>query len=145
MSSAGSTTPTIDPAALSASNLPMWPAAVVPGLGAVRSGRPLRIPHIHPGKSHMPAVTVEDTLQLPRVPALTTQPAAERSVRSVTTAPQGYEGEGFPVRRAFAGVDWTRMGMGPIPASEKALERAGMTADDLDAICEALGAATPTA
>ena len=23
----------------------------------------------------------------------------------VTTAPQGYEGEGFPVRRAFAGVD----------------------------------------
>ena len=23
----------------------------------------------------------------------------------MTTAPQGYEGEGFPVRRAFAGVD----------------------------------------
>src|SRR5688500_19136901 len=31
--------------------------------------------------------------------------ARERRVRSVTTAPQGYEGEGFPVRRAFAGVD----------------------------------------
>jgi quercetin 2,3-dioxygenase len=28
-----------------------------------------------------------------------------RSVVSVTTAPSGYEGEGFPVRRAFAGVD----------------------------------------
>ena len=27
-----------------------------------------------------------------------------RPVRSVTTAPRGYEGEGFPVRRAFAGV-----------------------------------------
>jgi len=27
-----------------------------------------------------------------------------RSVRSVTTAPNGLEGEGFPVRRAFAGV-----------------------------------------
>jgi redox-sensitive bicupin YhaK (pirin superfamily) len=26
-------------------------------------------------------------------------------VRSVTTAPKGFEGEGFPVRRAFAGVD----------------------------------------
>jgi redox-sensitive bicupin YhaK (pirin superfamily) len=26
-------------------------------------------------------------------------------VRSVTTAPAGFEGEGFPVRRAFAGVD----------------------------------------
>jgi quercetin 2,3-dioxygenase len=26
-------------------------------------------------------------------------------VLSVTTAPSGFEGEGFPVRRAFAGVD----------------------------------------
>ena len=36
--------------------------------------------------------------------------------------------------RAIAGVDWKLMGMGPIPASEKALERAGLSADDLDAI-----------
>ncbi|MBW3614639.1 MAG: pirin family protein, partial [Actinobacteria bacterium] len=52
----------------------------------------------------MPAVTVEDILSLPRIPA----PAAgarPRPVASVTTAPHGYEGEGFPVRRAFAGVD----------------------------------------
>src|SRR3989442_1238909 len=28
-----------------------------------------------------------------------------RPVRSVTTAPRAFEGEGFPVRRAFAGVD----------------------------------------
>jgi len=28
-----------------------------------------------------------------------------RPVRSLTTAPHGLEGEGFPVRRAFAGVD----------------------------------------
>jgi redox-sensitive bicupin YhaK (pirin superfamily) len=28
----------------------------------------------------------------------------DRPVRSVTTAPSGFEGEGFPVRRAFAGV-----------------------------------------
>jgi len=28
-----------------------------------------------------------------------------RPVVSVTTAPSGLEGEGFPVRRAFAGVD----------------------------------------
>jgi redox-sensitive bicupin YhaK (pirin superfamily) len=53
----------------------------------------------------MPAVTIENPLTLPRVP--TTDPAVDRDrrVRSVTTAPQGYEGEGFPVRRAFAGVD----------------------------------------
>jgi redox-sensitive bicupin YhaK (pirin superfamily) len=50
----------------------------------------------------MPAVTA-DTLTLPRLP----EPAAgavERPVSSVTTAPSGFEGEGFPVRRAFAGV-----------------------------------------
>ena len=53
----------------------------------------------------MPAVTVNDVTVLPRVgvpdPALST----ERPVRSVTSAPSGFEGEGFPVRRAFAGVD----------------------------------------
>jgi len=36
--------------------------------------------------------------------------------------------------RAVAGVDWTRMGTGPIPASAKALERAGLSANDLDFI-----------
>jgi quercetin 2,3-dioxygenase len=52
----------------------------------------------------MPAITVENVLVLPRVsePDPTTP---ERSVVSVTTAPSGFEGEGFPVRRAFAGVD----------------------------------------
>ncbi len=51
----------------------------------------------------MPAVTVSDLTVLPRVIA---NPAARpRRVKSVTTAPQGFEGEGFPVRRAFAGVD----------------------------------------
>jgi quercetin 2,3-dioxygenase len=52
----------------------------------------------------MPAVTVDNLLALPRI----AEPAAEavdRPVRSVTTAPSGFEGEGFPVRRAFAGVD----------------------------------------
>jgi redox-sensitive bicupin YhaK (pirin superfamily) len=53
----------------------------------------------------MPAVTVENILTLPRVATpdpITTSP---RPVISITTAPQGFEGEGFPVRRAFAGVD----------------------------------------
>jgi redox-sensitive bicupin YhaK (pirin superfamily) len=51
----------------------------------------------------MPAVTVDDVTTLPRVQEV--GDAAQRSVRSVTTAPSGVEGEGFPVRRAFAGVD----------------------------------------
>ncbi len=53
----------------------------------------------------MPAVTVENPLALPRVPQPNPLTDRDRPVVSVTTAPQGYEGEGFPVRRAFAGVD----------------------------------------
>jgi redox-sensitive bicupin YhaK (pirin superfamily) len=50
----------------------------------------------------MPAVTA-DTLTLPRVVAV--GPADRcRPVRSITTGPRGYEGLGFPVVRAFAGV-----------------------------------------
>lgn len=52
----------------------------------------------------MPAVTVDDVLALPRVPTLDPTVASDRPVRSVTTAPSGFEGEGFPVRRAFAGI-----------------------------------------
>src|SRR5436305_15058408 len=52
----------------------------------------------------MPAVTVDDILVLPRVPEPDPATAADRPVLSVTTAPSGFEGEGFPVRRAFAGV-----------------------------------------
>ncbi|MDQ1685052.1 MAG: quercetin 2,3-dioxygenase [Frankiaceae bacterium] len=52
----------------------------------------------------MPAITVDDITTLTRVPAPDPS-ATQRPVRSVTTAPSGFEGEGFPVRRAFAGVD----------------------------------------
>ena len=52
----------------------------------------------------MPAVTVPDLTVLPRI-AVDSQRGTERDVRSITSAPSGFEGEGFPVRRAFAGVD----------------------------------------
>jgi len=51
----------------------------------------------------LPAVTVKDITLLPRVVGDPSTPS--RRVKSITTAPQGHEGEGFPVRRAFAGVD----------------------------------------
>ncbi|HEY1291831.1 MAG TPA: pirin family protein [Chloroflexota bacterium] len=53
----------------------------------------------------MPAVTVSNTLALPRITAVDLNHATLRPVRSITTAPRGFEGEGFPVRRAFAGVE----------------------------------------
>jgi len=51
----------------------------------------------------MPAVTVDDVLTLPRIAP--NPDGRDRRVVSVTTAPRGFEGEGFPVRRAFAGVE----------------------------------------
>ncbi|MGW3045800.1 pirin family protein [Kitasatospora sp. NPDC001159] len=53
----------------------------------------------------MPAVTVDNPLTLPRV--TTPDPAVEsaRPVLAVATAPEGHEGEGFPVRRAFAKIN----------------------------------------
>jgi redox-sensitive bicupin YhaK (pirin superfamily) len=53
----------------------------------------------------MPAVTVDNPLALPRVPVTDPAVRVDRAVMSVTTAPRGFEGEGFPVHRAFAGVD----------------------------------------
>ena len=53
----------------------------------------------------MPAITVADITVLPRIAAPDALAARERAVKSVTRAPSAFEGEGFPVRRAFAGVD----------------------------------------
>jgi quercetin 2,3-dioxygenase len=56
----------------------------------------------------MPAVTVDDVLVLPRLPV--PDPTTRfRGVRRLITAPSGLEGEGFPVRRAFAGVPLTEL------------------------------------
>ena len=54
----------------------------------------------------MPAITVDDVTDLKRLPRVG-ESATVRPVRTVVTAPGGFEGEGFPVRRAFAGVDLT--------------------------------------
>ncbi|MEO6957436.1 MAG: pirin family protein [Antricoccus sp.] len=54
----------------------------------------------------MPAVTVEDITTVARIDAIPVD-ARPRAVKSITTSPRGFEGEGFPVRRAFAGVSVT--------------------------------------
>jgi redox-sensitive bicupin YhaK (pirin superfamily) len=55
----------------------------------------------------MPALTVENPLTLPRVTA--PADAVARPVLAVATARSGVEGEGFPVRRAFAGIDYRHL------------------------------------
>ncbi|MDN5760338.1 MAG: pirin family protein [Tomitella sp.] len=59
----------------------------------------------------MPAITTDNPLALPRIREIADNGTGDettlrsRPVLGVSTAPQGYEGEGFPVRRAFAGID----------------------------------------
>lgn len=57
----------------------------------------------------MPAITVDDVLVLPRVGRLDEATTSYREARRVITAPSGVEGEGFPVRRAFAGVPYEEL------------------------------------
>ena len=52
----------------------------------------------------MPAHVPDDITVLPRIAVPDPTIARQRSIRSITNAPSGFEGEGFPVRRAFAGV-----------------------------------------
>lgn len=52
----------------------------------------------------MPAVTVPDLTVLPRLGPVDAS-KTRRPVVSITTAPSGFEGEGFPVKRTMAGVD----------------------------------------
>ena len=53
----------------------------------------------------MPAITVDNITVLPRIPTPDPSSVRQRSVKSISSAPSGFEGEGFPVRRAFHGVD----------------------------------------
>ena len=73
------------------------------------------------------------------VTAATSSPISIGAAAVLVTSAEFAERHGLTPRarlvsRAIAGVDWKRMGMGPIPASEKALERAGLGIDDIDFI-----------
>src|SRR5688572_22712435 len=61
--------------------------------------------HALPEDPNMPAVTTNDPLSLPAVTLADGTPAHFRSVQRVVDAIKTYEGEGFPVRRPFPGVE----------------------------------------
>jgi quercetin 2,3-dioxygenase len=77
-------------------------------LGSLLGGIPFWRANVEAGSSslehNMPAITPSDISDLPRISDPASHPGIERPVLSVTDAPLGLEGEGFPVRRAFAGV-----------------------------------------
>ena len=93
-----------------------------------------REPDLEKIRSLDPAFLEEGTIT-----AATSSPISIGAAALIVCSEDFAEKHGLPIRarivsRAVAGVDWTRMGMGPIPASEKALEKAGLTIDTIDYI-----------
>jgi len=91
-------------------------------------------PNIAKMKSLKPAFDKDGTIT-----AATSSPVTIGSGVMIVMAEERAKELGIPLRArfvttAFAGCDPTRMGMGPIPATEKALKRAGMTIDQIDVI-----------
>lgn len=81
-----------------------------------------------------PAFTEDGT-----VTAATSSPISIGAAAILITSAEFAENAGLTPRaevvsRAVAGVDWTRMGMGPLPATEKALQKADLKLDDIETI-----------
>ncbi len=108
--------------------------AVQNGAGPVERDEGPRQPDLEKIRSLAPAFLAEGS-----VTAATSSPISIGAAALLVTSDEFAARHGLAVRarilsRAVAGVDWTRMGMGPIPASEKALERAGLKVEDVDYI-----------
>ena len=73
------------------------------------------------------------------VTAASSSPISIGAAAILITSEDFAEENGLSIRaeivgRAVAGVDWTRMGAGPLPATEKALKKAGLSMDDIETI-----------
>jgi acetyl-CoA C-acetyltransferase len=81
-----------------------------------------------------PAFDKEGTVTAGNASGINDGAASVILMSAENAAKRGVEPLGRIVSWATAGVDPAIMGTGPIPASRKALERAGWTIDDLDLI-----------
>ena len=93
-----------------------------------------RVPDLEKIKSLNPAFIEDGTV----TPA-TSSPISIGASAVLITSKEFAESNGLTIRatikgRSIAGVDWKRMGMGPIPATEKVLNNTGMTIGDIDVI-----------
>lgn len=73
------------------------------------------------------------------ITAATSSPISIGAVAILVTSDEFAKQHGLDVRaeivsRAVVGVDWTRMGMGPLPATEKALRKAGLAMEEIETI-----------
>jgi len=101
-----------------------------------------REPDVEKIKSLKPAFSVDGT-----VTAATSSPITFGAAAIIVAGEDFAKKNKLQIRaeivsRAVAGVDWKRMGAGPLPATEKALKKAKMSMDDIETIelNEAFGA-----
>ncbi len=109
------------------------PIEIADGSSIVKDEGP-RTPDVEKIKSLAPAFIEDGT-----VTAATSSPISVGSSALLVTDEEYAHKHNLKIRskiisRAIAGVDWKQMGMGPIPASEKALKKAGLSFNELDAI-----------
>lgn len=93
-----------------------------------------REPDVEKIKSLQPAFIENGTIT-----AATSSPISIGASAILITSDEYAKQNGIKIRaevlsRAVAGVEWTHMGKGPLPASEKALKKAGLTLNDIQAI-----------
>jgi len=93
-----------------------------------------RTPNKEKIKSLNPAFRADGT-----VTAATSSPFSIGASAMLITSEKFANKHGLKIRasiegRAVAGVNWKMFGSGPVPATEKALEKTGLSMDDIDAI-----------
>jgi acetyl-CoA acetyltransferase family protein len=108
--------------------------AVTKGEETIEKDEGPRQPDLEKIRSLQPAFLEEGTITAATSSPISIGAAALIVCSDEFASRHGLNARARIVSRGVAGVDPTRMGMGPIPASEKALAKAGMKVDDLDYI-----------
>ena len=93
-----------------------------------------RVPNLEKIKSLDPAFLEGGTIT-----AATSSPVSIGAAAVLLTSRDFAEKNGLKIRanikgRSVAGVDWRRMGMGPLPATQKILSKTGLSMDEIDVI-----------
>ncbi|MAR15468.1 MAG: acetyl-CoA C-acyltransferase [Candidatus Marinimicrobia bacterium] len=93
-----------------------------------------REPNIDKIKSLDPAFDADGTITAATSSPISIGSSAILLASNTLAENSGLKPEFKVLSRAVAGVDWTKMGMGPLPATEKALKKANLSMDDIDVI-----------
>ena len=93
-----------------------------------------REPNIDKIKSLDPAFDAEGSITAATSSPISIGSSAILLASNTLVENSGLKPEFKVLSRAVAGVDWTKMGMGPLPATEKALKKANLSMSDIDVI-----------